>query len=109
MLAVTLLLQSGLALAHGMRGANGVLVELCSTDGIRIIRLDAQGEPMPETEGGFCPICLAPPGVIPQRPRQLALFAWFGSRAVWHASGRGALHPAARAPPYLTRAPPIAA
>ena len=116
LLAVVLLLQSGVAVAHCLRGmsaGDGMLVEICSTDGMRTIRLDSQGEPAsdhsPESEGGFCPICHGLPGITLPEPPRLAMPAWLGATIIWQVAGTDRLGPPARAPPYTTRAPPITA
>lgn len=116
LLAAVLLLQSGVAVAHclrGMGGAEGMLVEICSTEGMRTIRLDANGEPIadhaPEAEGGFCPICHGLPGLDLPEPPRLATPAWFGTSVVWAMAPTSQLRPPARAPPYATRAPPVTA
>ena len=114
LLAAVLLLQSGVAVAHclrGMGGADGMLVEICSTDGMRTIRLDPHGEPVtehaPGAEGGFCPICHGLPGMSLPEPFRLATPAWLGTSVTWQMAGAERVRPPARAPPYVTRAPPI--
>ena len=116
LLAAVLLLQSGVAVAHclrGMGGAEGLLVEICSTDGLRTIRLDANGEPAPdhapEAEGGFCPVCHGLPGITLPEPLRLATPAWLGTAITWQETRQDRLRPPARAPPYATRAPPVTA
>ncbi|UPY35214.1 DUF2946 family protein [Sediminicoccus sp. KRV36] len=113
-LAALLFLQSGIAVAHCLRGmgaGEGMIIEICSTDGMRSIRLDAQGDPAPEHtpggEGGFCPICHGLPGILLPEPPRLAGPAWLGEALAWHAPGTRYLRPAAHAPPYSTRAPPF--
>nr|WP_249731904.1 DUF2946 family protein [Roseococcus sp. SDR] len=116
LLAAVLLLQSGVAVAHCLRGmgaAGGLIVEICSPDGMRSIRLDANGEPMadhaPAAENGFCPACHGLPGVDLPAPPQLSVPAWLGETIAWAPSSSGTLRPPARAPPYATRAPPVTA
>ena len=109
-------MQSGVGVAHclrGMAGAEGMVVEICSADGLRSIRLDAQGEPLadhaPEAEGGFCPVCHGLPGITLPEPQRLATPAWLGTTITWQAVAEPRLGPPARAPPYATRAPPVTA
>lgn len=121
LLVAVLLWQSGVAAAHGMRGmagADGMLVEICSTDGIRTIRLDAhrldaQGDPLPdhapEAQGGFCPICHGLPGITLPEPPRTATPAWLGTAITWQVAGTELVRPPARALPYATRAPPVSA
>lgn len=114
--AILLLVQSGAAAAHCLRGMSageGMLVEICSTDGMRTVRLDENGEPVPdqapESGGAFCPVCHGLPVVTLPEPPLLAIPAWSGEAIAWHAAGTPRLRPPARAPPYATRAPPITA
>ncbi|MBX9752627.1 MAG: DUF2946 family protein [Roseococcus sp.] len=116
LLVAILLLQSGVGVAHCLRGmgaAEGMLVEICSTEGMRTIRLDANGEPAPEhapeAGGGFCPLCHGLPGITLPEPPTLATRAWLGTAITWQAPGGHRLRPPARAPPYATRAPPVTA
>ncbi len=116
LLAAVLLLQSGVAVAHCLRGmgaGEGMLVEICSTDGMRTIRLDSQGEPAndhaPEAEGGFCPLCHGLPGVTLPEPPSVFTTAWLDASGIWQITGTEHVRPPARAPPYATRAPPITA
>ena len=116
LLAAVLLLQSGVAVAHclrGMGGTAGLVVEICSTDGLRSIRLDANGEPapdhVPKAEGGFCPVCHGLPAITLPEPPRLASPAWLGTPVTWQGMAEPRLRPPARAPPYATRAPPITA
>ncbi len=114
LLAAVLLLQSGVAVAHCLRGmgaGDGLVVEICSADGLRSIRLDANGEPMadhaPAAESGFCPACHGLPAVDLPAPPLVSTPAWLGDSIAWAPSPIGTLRPPARAPPYATRAPPV--
>jgi hypothetical protein len=116
LLAAVLLLQSGVAVAHclrGVGGGDGLVVEICSTEGMRTIRLDANGDPVadhaPGAEGGFCPVCHSLPGVTLPEPPRLATPAWLGVPVTWQLVGTERPRPPARAPPYATRAPPVTA
>ncbi|MBS7811261.1 DUF2946 family protein [Roseococcus pinisoli] len=112
--AALLFWQSGLAAAHCLRAMShgGDAVEICSIDGVRVIHLDDQGNPLADQPsdsmaGGFCPVCHGMPAVALPEPPMLALPAWTGEAVAWHAAGEARLLPPARAPPYRTRAPPI--
>lgn len=107
--AALLLLQSGAAMGLCMRGAaSGWLVEICAPGGeMRTLRLAADGTELPaETGGAFCPIChglpeaLQPPSpLIAGRAHLVAAASWWPEDArpsAWRA----------RAPPFLSRAPP---
>ncbi len=110
-MAVVLLLQSGAAMAHCLRGmSHGEAIEICSIDGVRTIHLDQDGNPLadeaPQMQGGFCPACHALPAVELPGPPIVAAPAWHLASPNWHAAGEARLLPPARAPPYATRAPP---
>lgn len=116
LLAAVLLLQSGVAVAHCLRGmatSDGLVVEICSPDGMRSIRLDANGEPVadqaPAAGSGFCPACHGLPAVDLPEPPRLASPAWLGTSVTWQDRAEHRLRPPARAPPYATRAPPVTA
>ena len=114
--AALLFLQSGMAAAHCLRGmavSEEMLVEICSADGMRTIRLDADGEPAPDappaSASGFCPACHGLPDIILPEPPILAVPAWSGESTTWHAAGTPRLRAPGRAPPYAMRAPPLTA
>lgn len=90
-----------------------MLVEICTVEGMRTIRLDAQGEPLPEhapqSGKAFCPLCHGLPDVLLPAPPGLAGPAWFSTIVAWRGEGAGHIRPPARAPPYSTRAPPVTA
>lgn len=115
LLAAVLLLQSGVAVAHCLRGmaaGEGMLVEICSAEGMRSVMLDAQGEPISSPDGemaGFCPICHGLPVVMLPEPPGAFTPAWLDVTAIWLGLGTDAPPRAARAPPYTTRAPPVTA
>ena len=116
LLAALLFLQSGVAAAHCLKGISageGVLIEICSTDGLRTIRVDATGEPAPEEPGNnggaFCPVCHGLPAINLPEPALVAEPAWVPASIAWHAQGTELLRLPARASPYSTRAPPITA
>lgn len=116
LLAAVLLLQSGVAVAHCLRGmgaGDGLVVEICSPEGMRSIRLDANGEPMadhaPAAESGFCPACHALPALDLPEPPQVSTPAWLGEAVTWAMAPGDGWRPPARAPPYTTRAPPVTA
>ncbi|WP_376088500.1 YcnI family protein [Roseomonas sp. CCTCC AB2023176] len=110
--ALVLLVQTGWAAAHclAMAAPAGHLVEICSSDGTRVVRMTADGTVLPEApphaEPGFCAACplLAAPAL--PTPPTLSEPAWTVAEVpVPIAAARG-LRPAARAPPYAPRAPP---
>lgn len=116
LLVAVLLLQSAVAGAHGLRGmaaGEGLLVEICSAEGLRTIRLDANDHPVhehaPENGGGFCPLCASLPGIALPAPPHLATRAWLGTAISWHLAGAERLLRPGDLPPYATRAPPITA
>jgi len=116
LLAAVLLLQSGVAVAHCLRGmaaGEGMLVEICSPEGKRSVLLDARGEPVSnpdgEMAGGFCPICHGLPMVMLPEPSGVATPAWLDGTASWPGFAAAAPPRAARAPPYTSRAPPVTA
>lgn len=110
--AAVLMLQSGVALAHCLRGMSageGMLVEICSSEGIRSIRLDdsAPGH-IPGNEASFCPICHGLPGILLPEPPLAAFPAWFDARSAWHSRAVESIGSLADGPPYSTRGPPSA-
>lgn len=116
LLAIVLLLQSGAAVGHCLRGMSlgeAMLIEICSTEGMRSIRLGAEGDPAlehgPGKEGGFCPVCHGLPGITLPEPPEASTPAWLSTHAVWHAHAAERLRPPTRAPPYSPRAPPVTA
>lgn len=113
LMAALLFWQSGIAVAHCLRGlTHADAIEICSIDGVKVIHLDEQGNPLPDQapashDGGFCPVCHGMPAVNLPEPPRLAMPAWTGETIAWHAAGDVRLLPPARAPPYPTRAPPV--
>ncbi len=113
LMAALLFWQSGVAVAHCLSGLThgGDAIEICSIDGVKVIHLDEQGNPLPDQapvshDGGFCPVCHGMPAVDLPEPPTLAMPAWAGEPIAWHAAGEVRLLPPARAQPYPTRAPP---
>lgn len=107
LLAVLFFVQSGVALAHCLRGmapTGATLIEICSAEGMRSIRLD-EGDTRGEA-GGFCPICQALPEVTVPVPPGVSSPAWLPGATVWHAAGMPRLAPPTRAAPYEGRGPP---
>lgn len=116
LLALLLLLQSGVAVAHCLRGmapGDGLLVEICSIEGKRLVVLGPEGEPIeaptPAAEGGFCPACHGLPQVALPAPAVTLLGPLGVATVTWQAQGEALRLPPARAPPYATRAPPAQA
>jgi len=113
LMALLLFWQSGVAVAHCLNGLThgGDAIEICSLDGVKVIHLDDQGNPLPEqapasNESNFCPVCHGLPAIDLPAPPILALPAWTGEAIAWHGAGAARLLPPVRAPPYSTRAPP---
>lgn len=107
--AALLFVQSGLAVAHclpGMAPGEGVTVEICSAEGMRTIRLDAEGDREAGGEAAFCPACHGLPNIALPAPSQLAGPAWSAAAMAWHGAGTARLAPPSRASPYDGRAPP---
>lgn len=109
LLAGFLLLQVVLApsLCLGRMAPSGLgLMEICTSEGLKLIRMaedGAGGAPMPE---GFCPLCHA----LPQPPGCNALLPpeplWLLVEPAWRGAGPLAAPPAIRGPPSGSRAPP---
>jgi hypothetical protein len=95
MLALLLLLQWGQSFAHclaALGAAGGIAI--CTAEGIRLVHVDAEGQPTdpPQAMHDSCPVC---PGGVAYAPAPYA--------------GREGMPPApARAPPQQPRAPPAA-
>jgi hypothetical protein len=114
LMAALLLLQSGAAMAHCLRGmaAAGELIEICAADGIRHVRVDAEGQEIPgdaPAHQGFCAACHALPQVALPEPSGVSAPVAYAACAAWHAAEARALRPAARAPPFHPTGPPSAA
>ena len=107
LLAAVLFLQSGVAVAHCLRGmasGGGATIEICSSEGLKSIRLDEERQPA-ET-GGFCAACHAlPEAASPPAPRVAAL-AWSTVATAGQGAGVPHIGPPTRAAPYHGRAPP---
>ncbi len=109
LLAGLLLLQVVLApsLCLGRAAPSGLgLVEICTAEGLKLIRMTEEGDggaPMPE---GFCPLCHA----LPQAPACNAPLPpdplWLRVELAWRSAGPAAPPPAIRGPPSGSRAPP---
>lgn len=108
-LALLLVMQWGGAFAHciGALGA-GQAVEICTTDGIRTLHLDAEGQPTAPGAASHdsCPLCPGATAALPDGPElPAARFAY----AVAVPRLVAGMPPApARAPPQQPRAPPTA-
>lgn len=107
--AALLLLQSGAAMGLCMRGAaSGWLVEICAPGGeMRTLRLSADGTELPpETGSAFCPICHGLPEAAQPRSPLVAGPAFLPQTASWWPDDPRPSAWPARAPPFLSRAPP---
>jgi hypothetical protein len=109
MLALLLLLQWGQSFAHclaALGAAGGIAI--CTAEGIRLVHVDAEGQPTdpPQAMHDSCPVC--PGGVAPAPPApQLPALRIAYAPAPY--AGREGMPPApARAPPQQPRAPPAA-
>ncbi len=106
-LALLLVLQWGSAFAYCLAalGATGG-IEICTAEGIRVVHVDADGQPAGPAQAmhDSCPVC--PGGVAPASPGpQLPALRIVYAPAP--APGRAGMPPApARAPPQQPRAPP---
>jgi hypothetical protein len=109
MLALLLMLQWGQAFAHCLAAlGSGTGIEICTADGIRILHVDADGQPAGPAGAmhDSCPVC--PGGEAPAAPEP-GLPALRIAYAPAPAPSRAGLPPApARAPPQQPRAPPAA-
>jgi hypothetical protein len=113
LLALLLLVQSGVAVAHCLRGmaaGDGLLVEICSIEGKRLVLLGPEGEPIeapePSAEGGFCPVCQGLPQLVLPAPAVRLLTPVKPAEPNWHAEGEALRLAPARAPPHAPRGPP---
>lgn len=113
LLALLLFVQTGVAVAHCLRGTAAdqpLLAEVCGPEGKRTVALGPGGEPLeaPEPDGelGFCPACHGLPQVLLPAPPAAEAALWRLVAPSWHGHGSSVLLPAARASPYATRAPP---
>lgn len=112
LLAVLMLLQSGVAVAHGLRAMGAAapwLVEICTSEGRRTVALGEDGQPAPEQgpQGeGFCPACHALPEVVLPTPPMLATPVHYSAGPHQHPGKPPAERPRQRAPPQNPRAPP---
>jgi len=109
MLALLLMLQWGQAFAHCL-GALGAAsgVEICTAEGIRVLHLDADGQPAdpPRAMHDSCPVC--PGGVAPASPGPQLPALRIAYAPAPYASREGMPPAPARAPPQQPRAPPAA-
>lgn len=111
LLAVLLILQAVLApsLCLARVGGQGMAVELCTPDGMRLVRLDGEGREAPPAKAGHDAGCLAC-HALPQAVAVPAPFvpppAWIALGTAWAPTGLAAPPPAIRGPPFGPRAPP---
>ena len=112
-LALVLCLQSGLAMAHGLRlvappAHQPFQVEICTAEGL--VKLDLGGAEDGEGHredghAGFCLACLGVAvGALPAPGEVAAPLVAFTALAPWPA--QASLPPGARAPPYRPTGPP---
>lgn len=112
-LALVLVLQSSLALAHCLRAApagahHAFLVEVCSAEGTMVVDLGGgadHGTPHDTEHGGFCPGCHGLPQLALPPPAGLVL-PFLPQASLPPLPAQAALPPGARAPPYHPTGPP---
>lgn len=112
--AALLFIQSGVAAAHclrGMSGGDGIAVEICTSEGMRMLRLNAAGDPeeAPGEQAGVCAVCHGLPSITLPPPPLTVAPAWEGVPLAWRMAGEALLPPPARAPPYVPTGPPVTA
>ncbi|MBY0338881.1 MAG: hypothetical protein K2X11_19860, partial [Acetobacteraceae bacterium] len=101
--AALLLLQSGAAMAHCLRGmaSAGELIEICSSEGVRLVRVDAEGNEVPgdpgASHGGFCAVCHGLPQVTLPEPPLVAESVRYAARVEWLPAAAAPARPRARA------------
>lgn len=108
-LALLLVMQWGGAFAHCIGALAGAQsVEICTTDGIRTLHLDAEGQPAAPDAAAHdsCPLCPGATAALPDGPRLSA--ARFAYAVAIPMRVAGMPMAPARAPPQQPRAPPIA-
>lgn len=108
-LALLLILQWGGAFAHCLAALGaGDGIEICTADGIRVLHLDAGGQPLSPDMAAHdsCPLCPGGAAPVPPAPSLPALRVAYAPLSVPLKAG---MPPApARAPPQQPRAPPLA-
>jgi hypothetical protein len=110
LLALLLLLQSGMAMAHCLRGTAGTwLAEICTAEGMRMARLDGDGNEMPPAAepAAFCPVCHGLPAIAAPPAPTAFMPVSYATAIGWTPGADGTATPPARAPPYTGRAPPL--
>ena len=110
LLALLLVLQSGLAAAHclGRVGGGGEAVTICTPAGLRSVVLPATGdEPAATTPDGFCAACHALPTVMLPAAPMLSAPAWARASPATEPRAAAAPRPRARDPSGGPRGPPI--
>lgn len=109
MLALLLMLQWGQAFAQCL-GALGAAsgIEICTAEGIRVLHVDADGQPTdpPQAMHDSCPVC--PGGVAPASPGPQLPALRIAYAPAPYANHEGMPPAPARAPPQQPRAPPTA-
>lgn len=113
--ALLLLMQAGVGAAHGLHalgGPPGMLAEICTLEGQRLLLLDAEGQPIEAPDGapaGVCPVCAGLPGIALPAPPSLWVPVVFALPAAPQAAMAPLPPGGARAPPYSPRDPPVPA
>ncbi|PZW42132.1 hypothetical protein C8P66_11924 [Humitalea rosea] len=107
-LAALLLWHSGLAASHCLRAGHGfgqgLTIEICSADGLRLLHLDTDEAPVTDA---VCAVCHALPDVPLLVPVRLPSLAWGVLLDPPHPVAEAGLRPGARAPPYAPTGPPF--
>ncbi len=111
LIAALLLLQWGTALGHCLQrhGNAGLLLEICTTDGIRHVLVGSDDAPAPDQapEAGVCVACPVPHAMLapqPLQPSAPVLYVFVDHQPP--PAGLPVAPP--RAPPQQPRAPPAA-
>ena len=109
MIALLLALQWGSAFAHCLATLGTAAgIEICTAEGLRVIHLDAEGQPADAADAAHdsCPLCPGSAAAAPPAPAMPGMPFAYRVATVPPVAG---MPPApARAPPQQPRAPPAA-
>ena len=110
LLALLLVLQSGLAAAHCLRlaGAGGGALTICTPAGLHSVVLPPDdGAPAAPGPDGFCPACHVLPAVLLPAAPALPGATWAAAASARTPTTAGAPLPRARDPTRGPRGPPF--